>query len=67
MMSIDPEQNPMMCSRCEVALIFAGTREFHEGRPWGALGNLAEIFVNREKFDIYALPRCGRVEFFIYS
>jgi hypothetical protein len=29
---------------------------------WGELG---ELFVNRESFDIYVYPRCGRVEFFV--
>lgn len=64
-MNTRAERDPMTYSRYEAALMFAGTREFHEGRPWGVLSNLAEVFVNREKFDIYACPRCGRVEFFI--
>ena len=29
------------------------------------LGELGELFTNREGFDVYACPRCGRVEFFI--
>jgi hypothetical protein len=40
-------------------------RNFHEGTRWGLLGELGELFVNRESFDIYVCPRCGRVEFFV--
>ena len=64
-MSEDREANPMVCSQCKTALVFAGTREFHEGTPWGVFGNIGEVFVNREQFDIYVCPRCGRLEFFI--
>ena len=35
-------------------------------RGWGFfLGDLGELFVNREHFDIYVCSRCGRVEFFV--
>ena len=26
---------------------------------------MGELFVNRESFDVYVCPRCGRVEFFV--
>ena len=29
------------------------------------LGDLGELFVNRESFDVYCCGRCGRVELFI--
>jgi hypothetical protein len=59
------KDNPVVCSRCETELKFVGTRQFHEGARWGLLGNIGELFVNREQFDIYFCPHCGRVEFFI--
>ncbi len=59
------EQNPMVCSRCETPLKFAGTKQFHEGQRWGALGDFGELFVKKEKFDVYVCPRCGRVELFL--
>ena len=55
----------MTCLRCETPLEFIGTRDFHEGTRWGALGELGELFVNKQRFDVYACPRCGRVELFI--
>ncbi len=58
-------RDPMRCPRCDVALEYAGTRDFHEGTRWGVLGELGELFVNKEHFDVYACPRCGRVEFFV--
>ena len=62
-----PEKNPIFCSRCNRKLDYVGTKKFHEGtRAWGfLLGDLGELFVNREHFDVYVCPRCGRVEFFV--
>lgn len=59
--------DPMVCARCDAALSYAGTKKFHEGtRAWGFfLGDLGELFTNREHFDVYVCPRCGRVEFFV--
>jgi hypothetical protein len=61
----EPEKNPIMCPRCHRELDFVGTKAFHEGIRWGVLGDLGELFVNREHFDVYCCPRCGRVEFFV--
>ena len=57
--------DPMQCPRCDRALQFVGTKRFHEGTRWGLLGELGELFVNREQFDVYVCQRCGRVELFI--
>jgi hypothetical protein len=59
-----PEQQ-VTCTRCNVAKTYLGTKQFHEGKRWGALGELGELFVNKEQFDVYACPRCGSVEFFV--
>ena len=59
------ERNPMNCIRCATKLDYVGTKRFHEGARWGVLGDLGELFVNRESFDVFVCPRCGRVEFFI--
>jgi hypothetical protein len=53
------------CSSCQVTLQYAGTKKFHEGTRWGLLGDLGELFVNKETFDVYYCPRCGKVEFFV--
>ncbi len=42
-----------------------GTKKFHEGTRWSVFGDLAELFENREHFDVYMCPRCGRVELFV--
>jgi hypothetical protein len=59
------QPDPMQCARCSVALDYVGTRDFHEGTRWGALGDLGELFVRKEHFDVYVCPRCGRVELFV--
>jgi hypothetical protein len=53
------------CLRCKVPLDYQGDFKFHEGTRVGALGNLFELFVNRESFDLYSCPNCGKVEFFL--
>jgi hypothetical protein len=60
----DPK-DPMRCPRCDSTLAYVGTKKFHEGTRWGALGELGELFTNRERFDVYVCQRCGRVEFFV--
>ncbi len=57
--------NPISCLRCKETLQHAGTRRFHEGTNWGALGEIGELFVKRERFDVYVCPQCGHVELFI--
>jgi hypothetical protein len=37
----------------------------HEETRWGALGDIGELFVNKEKFDVYFCECCGRVELFV--
>ncbi len=61
----DADVQPTLCLRCEAELEFLGTKEFHEGARWGFLGDLTELFVNRERLDVYGCPNCGRVEFFL--
>lgn len=63
--SSSPEPNPIACVRCERLLDYVGRKRFHEGTNWGALGELGELFVKREHFDVYVCPRCGRVELFV--
>jgi uncharacterized protein YbaR (Trm112 family) len=62
-----PAADPMLCPRCRTQLEYVGTKRFHEGsRGWGAfLGDMGELFTNREHFDVYVCPRCGRVELFV--
>jgi DNA-directed RNA polymerase subunit RPC12/RpoP len=57
--------NPMVCSRCKTDLSYVGTKSFHEGTRWGVLGELGELFVNKQHFDVYVCNRCGKVELFI--
>lgn len=53
------------CARCHEALQYVGRKRFHEGTNWGILGEIGELFVKREHFDVYVCPRCGGVEFFV--
>jgi hypothetical protein len=60
-----PAKDPLACLRCERPMEYAGSKAFHEGARWGILGEIGELFVNKERFDIYVCQRCGRVEFFV--
>ena len=53
------------CLRCGIKLIYSGIYHFHEGKRYGVFGNLFELLVNKESFDIYVCPKCGKVEFFV--
>ncbi len=57
----------LTCLRCGHIMEYGGTKRFHEGsRQWGFwLGDLGELFINREDYDVYACPNCGKLEFFI--
>ena len=59
--------DPMVCPRCDEQLEYVGTKRFHEGSRGAPflLGELGELFVNREAFDVHVCGRCGRVELFI--
>lgn len=53
------------CLRCHIPMHYSGNYKFHEGTRIGALAAFMEIFTNREAFDLYTCPRCGKVEFFV--
>jgi len=58
--------NRVSCPRCLIELEYVGTKKFDEGSRGGfGLGDLGELFVDRDHFDIYVCPKCGRVELFI--
>ena len=52
------------CLRCEIPMKFGGNFDFHEGPLFGALGGIFAAMLNRESFDLYLCPKCGKVEFF---
>ncbi len=58
-------QRKLECLRCHVPMRYSGEYGFHEGTRFGALGNLLELFENKERFDLYVCPQCGKIEFFI--
>ena len=55
----------LTCLRCRHALQFVGAKDLHEGHRWGVLGDLGELFVQKERFDMYVCPQCRHVEFFV--
>lgn len=63
-MSDQDHVNPLKCPRCDRELRYAGSREFHEGPGGGLFSDITELFMNKERFDVYICPRCGRVELF---
>ena len=64
-MAMTEETKEVICTRCSVPMNFSGTKNFHEGTRWGIMGELGEMFVNKEQFDVYVCPNCGVVEFFV--
>ncbi len=63
--SLSEEKNSDIdCLRCHVPMLYSGEYKFLEGTRVGVLGNLFELFQNRETFDLYICPKCGKVELF---
>lgn len=61
----DPLKKQLDCLRCHTPMRYIGNYKFHEGTRTGVFGNLFELFVARQSFDLYVCPRCGKVEFFV--
>lgn len=61
---VPPGTRDLDCLRCGIPMVYSGKYKFHEGARVGLLGNIFEIFLNRESFDLYLCPKCGKVEFF---
>jgi RNA polymerase subunit RPABC4/transcription elongation factor Spt4 len=53
------------CLRCHVQLEFKGLYSFHEGSTIGKGILFPDLTTNREDFELYACPNCGKVEFFV--
>jgi len=53
------------CLRCSVTMIYAGQRKFHEGFHFGTVGILIEFLSEKDTYDLFLCPRCGKVEFFV--
>jgi len=64
---IEPETSKLKldCLRCKTRMRYSGVYKFHEGTRLGIFGDLFELFTNRESFDVYVCPLCGKIEFFI--
>ncbi len=59
--------DPMTCPTCRLTLDFIGTKRFHEGSQAAPflLGEIGELLVNKESFDVYVCSRCGRIQMFM--
>ena len=55
------------CLRCGTRMQYGGVRKFHEGPRWGALGDITELFVNKESYVTYVCPNCGKIELYEYG
>jgi len=53
----EPRTRELECLRCKVQMRYSGNFRFHEGFLTG-------VFTNKETFDLYMCPSCGKVEFF---
>ncbi len=65
--ALPPESQKQVfkCLRCQSTMLKLGAKEFHEGARWGTLGNLGELFVDKQVLDMFACKSCGKVEFFL--
>ena len=62
---IEPNTNRHFdCMRCKIALDYHGNFKFNESTKSGPIGNLLEVFINKESLGIYSCPKCGKIEFY---
>lgn len=59
-----PEQH-VICTRCNVPKRYMGTRLLEAQTPWDSIFSLWAVTGVQPKFDLYACPTCGSVEFFL--
>jgi hypothetical protein len=62
-----PAARALDCLRCHAPMQAGKRLRLHEGSqmlPF-LLDQFGELLVNRESFDTYACPACGKVEFFL--
>ena len=59
-------KNTLSCLRCQTPMNYKGSRKFHEGKRFGALGDLFELMVKKEELHVYHCPKCKKVEFFSF-
>jgi hypothetical protein len=61
------QNSNLKCMRCfDTNMIYNGTERFHVGSNSAPfiLGDMGELFVSKQVFDVYYCPNCGKVEFF---
>jgi Zn finger protein HypA/HybF involved in hydrogenase expression len=60
-------ETDLKCLRCfDKKMIYNGTQRFHvssNSAPF-IIGDVGELFVNKQTFDLYYCPKCGKVEFY---
>lgn len=61
---VSPVLPALKCLRCGNDLRYVGKKRFHEGVNWAILGELGEMFVNKQHLDMYVCLNCGHVKFF---
>jgi DNA-directed RNA polymerase subunit M/transcription elongation factor TFIIS len=60
-------ETDLKCLRCfDKKMIYNGTQRFHVGSNSAPfiIGDVGELFVNKQTFDLYYCPKCGKVEFY---
>ncbi|MFA9392273.1 MAG: hypothetical protein ACERKD_20855 [Prolixibacteraceae bacterium] len=62
---LDSYDENILCLRCQEPMRYKGNFKFQERSGLSAFGDLFELFVNKESFDLYACQQCGKVEFFV--
>ena len=55
----------LLCTRCDVKMLYLGQKEYHEGPRFGFIGGVGELLVNKDKFHLYACPECTKTELFM--
>ena len=56
--------NQLNCLRCCAGMQFIRREKFQLGQTGWVLGDLPNLFAGAMEIEIYACPKCGKLEFF---
>ena len=56
--------NQLSCLRCGAGMRFIKREKFQLGQTGWVLGDLPNLFAGAMEIEIYACPKCGKLEFF---
>ncbi len=59
-----PDGKEIDCLRCQEKMVYSGFLRINDGTYFGVSLSLFQVLSTCDSFELYACPKCGKVEFF---